>query len=46
MYKKMYLLLFNAITDALDCQTKTEADEILKQAQISAEEIYIEGDQE
>lgn len=41
MYKRMYYLLFNAITDALNCEGKEEADRILKQAQIEAEEIYI-----
>ncbi len=46
MYKKMYLILFNAITDALNCESKMQADEILRNAQINAEEIYIEGDQE
>lgn len=41
LYKKMYYHLFNAVTDALKANTKPETDEILKQAQIKTEEIYI-----
>lgn len=41
MYKKMYLLLFNAITDALEETESEKIKEILKQAQIDAEEICI-----
>jgi hypothetical protein len=36
-YKKLYLRLFNAITDAI---------EILKKAQIEAEEAYMDADDE
>ena len=46
MYERMYLLLFNAITDA---PAETQVDtmqEILKQAQINAEEILIESNEE
>ncbi|MGM9614996.1 MAG: hypothetical protein ACI3W7_05705 [Oscillospiraceae bacterium] len=43
-YKKMYLLLFNAITDALE-ELKTGnlsgAEALLKAAQQNAEEVYI-----
>lgn len=41
MYKKMYLLLFNAITDALEEIESEKIKAILKQAQIDAEEICI-----
>ena len=44
-YKKMYLLLFNAVTDALDQLGRQNlgcAAEILKKAQADAEEVYIE----
>lgn len=46
MYKKMYLRLFNAITDALGLMEKGDpagAAEVLKRAQQGAEEIYMEG---
>ena len=43
LYKKMYYHLFNAVTDAIRTETKQVADEILKQAQIETEEIYING---
>lgn len=46
MYKKMYFLLFNAITDALRTNDFEKAEIILKQAQIDAEEIYISQDDE
>lgn len=46
MYKKMYVALFNAITDALNCENKEKADEILKLAQIEAEEICISSTDE
>ena len=48
LYKKMYHLLFNAITDALEelCAGRGEnAVELLKAAQIKAEEIYISSDE-
>lgn len=46
MYKKMYLTLFNAITDALELLKKgnsAEAAALLRRAQRSTEDIYIEG---
>ena len=39
----MYSKLFNSITDALPLIDNIKATEILKQAQIDAEEMYIEG---
>ena len=45
-YQKMYLLLFNAITDALEemeNQNLGEAAELLRNAQSDAEDMYIEG---
>ena len=45
-YQKMYLLLFNAITDALEemkNQNYGEAAILLRKAQSDAEEVYIEG---
>ena len=45
-YQKMYLLLFNAITDALaelECQNPGRAALILQKAQADTEEIYIQG---
>jgi hypothetical protein len=41
-YKKMYLKLFNAVTDALEEKDREKSDEILKKAQCDCEEIYIE----
>lgn len=46
VYKKMYLGLFNAVTDALRSNDIDEIKEILKQGQIDAEEIYISSDEE
>lgn len=46
-YKKLYHLLFNAITDALDRIDHlelTSAIQQLKDAQIKAEEIVLEND--
>lgn len=46
MYQKMYTTLFNAITDALWLMEKgnsAEAIALLKQAQQSTEEQYIEA---
>ncbi len=46
MYKKMYLLLFNQITDAIDALehgNTAQARTILVRAQQAAEEMYIEG---
>ena len=46
MYKKMYLLLFNAITTALkECDTE-KIKEILISAQQQAENICIESKEE
>ena len=47
-YKKMYLLLFNAITDALielESQNPGRAALILQKAQADAEEIYIQEEE-
>lgn len=44
-YQKMYLLLFNAITDALEEMEKQnygEAAELLRKAQVDGESIYME----
>lgn len=43
-FKKMYLKLFNAVTDALEEKDREKSDEILKKAQCDCEEIYIEED--
>ena len=43
LYKKMYYHLFNAVTDAIRAKTKSETDEILKQAQIECEDVYCES---
>ena len=45
-YEKMYLLLFNSITDALEALEDNDikkAQLILKRAQITAEDEYIES---
>lgn len=44
MYKKMYFTLFNSITDALEQLEQGDflrAIDLLKNAQLSTEEIYI-----
>ena len=44
-YKKLYLTLFNALTDAIDCldrQDSEAARAILIQAQQQAEELYLD----
>ena len=46
LYKKMYYRLFNRVTDALNAKTKEESDEILKNAQIETEEMYISFEDE
>ncbi len=46
MYKKMYLTLFNAITAALKENNLDIIKEILKNAQINAEEICINSNDE
>ena len=48
-YKAMYLLLFNAVTDALekmDVQNYGEASALLITAQQKAEELYMDSDGE
>lgn len=44
-YKKLYLILFNAITDALNMidESKIKTKTILKSAQKKTEELYIEN---
>ena len=47
MYQQMYYRLFNAITTVVEQLSREEeqaAYETLKQAQIEAEERYLEGD--
>ena len=46
MYKKMYLLLFNAITTALKENDINKIRNILIKAQIDAEEICVNSDEE
>ena len=49
IYKKMYYRLFNSITDALaalEQQNFGAAAEILRQAQIDSEEIYLDAEDE
>ena len=46
MYKKMYLILFNAITKALEENDINKIKDILKAAQITAEEICINSEEE
>lgn len=46
MYKKMYYHLFNKITDAINISSETIVKEILKQAQIETEEMYINATEE
>ena len=41
LYKKMYLHLFNAVTDAINEPNHVKRIEILKQGQIDTEEMYI-----
>ena len=43
IYKKMYYHLFNAVTDAINAATKSEADFILINAQKETEDIFICG---
>ncbi len=47
-YKKMYLNLFNKVTDALKLlpEEAEKAAELLKEAQISCEEMYIEAEED
>lgn len=46
MYKKMYLILFKAITEALKKADAVEIKAILCQAQIDAEEVCMNSDEE
>ena len=46
MYKKMYITLFNAISDALNETDVNNIKDILKQARIKSEEICINSDEE
>ena len=46
VYKKMYLSLFNSITDALEETDVEKIKQILIQAQIKTEEMYIDSDEE
>ena len=48
MYKKMYYLLFNAMTEAMGRILRmeyTEAYGILARAQADAEELYLAGEE-
>ena len=46
IYKKMYLHLFNAVSDVLaQEQLSPEAEDLLIQAQQECENIYIEGNE-
>ena len=48
-YKKMYLSLFNSITDSLNALENLnfgQAADILKRAQSDCEEMYVEGAEE
>ena len=47
-YERMYHLLFNAIIDALEelgSDAPDAADDILRQAQCDAEEMYIKSEE-
>ena len=49
MFKQMYLLLFNRISDAIEALQRGESAEaraILMRAQLDAEELFIEGTEE
>ena len=49
MFKRMYLLLFNRVTDAIEALARGETEkarEILIRAQKACEELYIEGTEE
>ncbi len=46
MYKKMYLILFSAITDALNINDVDRIKEVLIKAQQEAEDVCIECDEE
>lgn len=45
-YRKMYSILFNRITDAIECLSRgqaAQAKDILTAAQCEAEELFIAG---
>lgn len=47
-YEKMYKIIFNAVTDAIDMIDELEikeAKEILKASQIKTEELYIDSEE-
>ena len=47
MYRQMYFMLFNAITDAVEQLEQCnygQAAVLLKQAQAAAEEVYLTGE--
>ena len=46
VYKKMYLSLFNSVTDALEENDVDKIKRILVDAQIKTEEMYIESNEE
>ena len=49
MFKRMYLILFNRITDALEALERGDAVQartILIHAQQDVEELYVEGTEE
>ena len=46
LYKRMYLYLFNRITDALEYKTIEEIKESLMKAQCETEDIYIEKEED
>ena len=41
IYKKMYYRLFNRVTDAMESETKEISDNILRRAQMEAEDMYL-----
>ena len=41
-YKKLYFQLFNALTDALNATDLDAVQQLLRQAQIDAEETYLQ----
>ena len=49
MFKKMYLALFNRVTEAIEAVERGSAEQartILIRAQQDAEELYVEGTEE
>ena len=41
IYKDMYLSLFNAVTDAIECDNAEHIKNILRTAQIRTEDMFI-----